>query len=120
MVLNLLTNSVKFTPSGGSVAVRASIEFDRLVIEVRNIGVGISEADLPMVLEPFGQVDNAFNRTGGGTGLGLPLTKKLVELHGGVFVIESVSDQGTVVRVILSPDRVVSLPATPRSANAAA
>lgn len=120
MVLNLLTNSVKFTLSGGSVAVRASIEFDRLVIEVRNIGVGISEADLPMVLEPFGQVDNAFNRTGGGTGLGLPLTKKLVELHGGVFVIESVPDQGTVVRVILSPDRVVSLPATPRSANAAA
>ncbi|MGH6968729.1 MAG: sensor histidine kinase, partial [Stellaceae bacterium] len=107
VVLNLLTNSVKFTPSGGSVAVRASIEFERLVIEVRDTGVGISEDDLPMVLEPFGQVDNAFNRTGGGTGLGLPLTKKLIELHGGVFVIESVPNQGTVVRMILPPDRVV-------------
>lgn len=120
VVLNLLTNSVKFTPAGGSVAVRASIEFDRLVIEVRDTGVGISESDLPMVLEPFGQVDNTFNRSGGGTGLGLPLTKKLVELHGGVFVIESVPNQGTVVRVILPPDRVVSQVPIPRSANAAA
>ena len=120
VVLNLLTNSVKFTPAGGSIAVRASIEFDRLIIEVRDTGVGISESDLPMVLEPFGQVNNAFNRTGGGTGLGLPLTKKLVELHGGVFVIESVPNQGTVVRVILPPDRVVSSTLTPRAANAAA
>jgi len=107
VVLNLLTNSVKFTPSGGSIAVRASVEHGRMIIEVRDTGVGISEADLPMVLEPFGQVDNAFNRSGGGTGLGLPLTKKLVELHGGIFVIESVPNQGTVVRVILPPDRVV-------------
>src|SRR5215469_12883036 len=120
VVLNLLTNSVKFTPAGGSVAVRASIELDRLVIEVRDTGVGISESDLPMVLEPFGQVDNAFNRTGGGTGLGLPLTKKLVELHGGVFVIENVPDHGTVVRAILPPDRVVSSIPAPRSADAAA
>ncbi len=107
ILLNLLTNSVKFTPSGGSVAVRASIEHSRLVFEVRDTGVGISEADLPVVLEPFGQVDNAFNRSGGGTGLGLPLTKKLVELHGGIFVIESVPSQGTLVRVIFPADRVI-------------
>ncbi|MDE2165813.1 MAG: HAMP domain-containing histidine kinase [Alphaproteobacteria bacterium] len=108
ILLNLLTNSVKFTPSGGSVAVRASIEHGRLVFEVRDTGVGISEADLPVVLEPFGQVDNAFNRSGGGTGLGLPLTKKLVEAHGGIFVIESVPNQGTLVRVILPANRVIS------------
>ena len=119
IVLNLLTNSVKFTPPGGSVAVHASIEQDRLVIEVRDTGVGIAEADLPIVLEPFGQVDNAFNRNGGGTGLGLPLTKKLVELHGGVLQIESIPNRGTVVRVILPPDRVVR-PALAQATEAAA
>jgi signal transduction histidine kinase len=121
IVLNLVTNSIKFTPSGGSIAVRASIERGWLVLEMRDTGVGISEEDMPLVLEPFGQVDNAFNRNGGGTGLGLPLTKKLVELHGGRFVIESIKDQGTIVRVSLPPDRVVSRPpAASTKATAAA
>ena len=53
------------------------------MIEVKDTGVGISEEDLPIVFEPFGQVDNAINRKGGGTGLGLPLAKKLVEMHQG-------------------------------------
>ena len=120
IVLNLVTNSVKFTPSGGSVAVRASIERGCLVLEVRDTGVGISEEDLPLVLEPFGQVDNAFNRNGGGTGLGLPLTKKLVEMHGGRFTIESIKNQGTTVRVVLPPDRVVARAAAPAKTTAAA
>jgi two-component system, cell cycle sensor histidine kinase PleC len=121
IVLNLVTNSVKFTPSGGSIAVRASIERGWLVLEVRDTGVGISEEDMPLVFEPFGQVDNAFNRNGGGTGLGLPLTKKLVELHSGRFAIESVRDQGTIVRVSLPPGRVVSRsPAASTKATAAA
>ncbi|SRR5579875_117216 len=119
IVLNLLTNAVKFTPAGGSVSVRAAIEHRQLVIEVRDTGVGIAESDLPIVLEPFGQVDNAFNRSGGGTGLGLPLTKKLVELHGGAFAIESVPNQGTVVRVTLPADRVIP-PASAPPAEVAA
>ncbi|MDE2228846.1 MAG: HAMP domain-containing histidine kinase [Alphaproteobacteria bacterium] len=113
IMLNLLTNSVKFTPAGGSIAVRAAVERGRLAIEVRDTGVGIAEADLQVVLEPFSQVDNAFNRNGGGTGLGLPLTKKLVEAHGGIFEIESVPNQGTIVRIILPPNRVVSNASTP-------
>jgi signal transduction histidine kinase len=119
IVLNLVTNSVKFTPSGGSVAVRAAIEHGWLVLEVRDTGVGISEEDLTLVLEPFGQVDNAFNRNGGGTGLGLPLTKKLVEMHGGRFAIESIKNQGTTVRAAFPPDRVVAR-ATASAAKATA
>ncbi|HZL60518.1 MAG TPA: HAMP domain-containing sensor histidine kinase [Stellaceae bacterium] len=110
VMLNLLSNSVKFTPPGGSVAVRCWIEAGRLVVEVRDTGVGIAEDDLPRALEPFGQVDNAFNRHGGGTGLGLPLTKRLVELHDGTFEIISRAGAGSAVKLTFPPSRTVKTP----------
>jgi len=107
IVLNLLNNSVCFTPAGGTITVKSWIEHERLLIEVKDTGVGISEEDLPIVFEPFGQVDNAFNRKGGGTGLGLPLAKKLVEIHQGTLEILSARGQGTAVRLTFPPHRVV-------------
>jgi len=105
--LNLLSNSVRFTPAGGTITVKSWIEREQLVIEVKDTGVGISEEDLPIVFEPFGQVDNAFNRKGGGTGLGLPLAKKLVEMHQGTLEILSARGHGTAVRLTFPPHRVV-------------
>ncbi len=109
IVLNLLSNSIRFTPAGGTIAVKSWIERERLVIEVKDSGVGISEEDLPIVFEPFGQVNNAYNRKGDGTGLGLPLTKKLVEMHQGSLEILSARGQGTAVRLTFPPHRVVSV-----------
>jgi len=107
ILLNLLSNSIRFTPSGGTITIKAWLDREKLMIEVKDTGVGISEEDLPIVFEPFGQADNAFNRKGGGTGLGLPLTKKLVEMHQGNLEIHSVRDEGTTVRLTFPPHRVL-------------
>jgi PAS domain S-box-containing protein len=98
ILLNLLSNAVKFTPQGGRVTVRAAIDEDnRLRLAVADTGIGIAEKDMPRVLEAFGQVDSTMNRKHAGTGLGLPLTKKLIEMHSGEFAIESAVGQGTTV-----------------------
>ena len=108
IVLNLVSNAIKYTPAGGKVNLGAGIEGDgALAMTVRDTGVGISEADQRKVLEAFVQVDNAPNRAHEGTGLGLPLTKRLVELHGGSLTLESRLGKGTTVRVVLPPDRVM-------------
>jgi signal transduction histidine kinase len=107
ILLNLLSNSIKFTPSGGAVSIRAAIEQGQLMIEVRDTGIGIASEDMARALEPFGQVNNAYNRSGGGTGLGLPLTKKLVELHDGRFTIDSRPGKGTATQITLPPQRVI-------------
>ena len=101
ILINLLSNAVKFTPAGGAVRMGASLDTKSgdLVITVADTGIGISPADIARVMEPFGQVDNAINRRLRGTGLGLPLTKGLVELHGGSFQIESTPGVGTTVTV---------------------
>jgi len=119
VVLNLLSNSIRFTPAGGTVAVKAWLERDRLVIEVKDTGVGIAEEDLQIVFEPFGQMDNAFSRKGGGSGLGLPLTKRLVEMHQGTLEINSVRDTGTSVRLNFPPHRVVGAQRSSGSLTAA-
>ncbi|WP_439816359.1 sensor histidine kinase [Zavarzinia sp. CC-PAN008] len=113
VMLNLLSNALKYTPAGGSVTVSTGLApRDRLLIEVRDTGIGISPDDRDVVLQPFGQVANAQNRTKAGTGLGLPLTKRLVELHGGTMEIDSVPNQGTTVRVYLPADRLILAPTT--------
>ncbi|MGH6929641.1 MAG: sensor histidine kinase, partial [Dongiaceae bacterium] len=84
ILLNLLTNAIKFTPEGGRVMLFATDDGGpEVVLGVSDTGIGIAAADLPRVLEPFGQIENIFTRTHGGTGLGLPLAKMLVALHGG-------------------------------------
>ncbi len=103
VMLNLLSNAVKFTPSGGQVKVTlwANMVDDSISVEVRDTGIGIAPKDISRALAPFGQVDNALSRKYEGTGLGLPLTKKFVELMGGTFNITSEENVGTAVTFTL-------------------
>ncbi len=97
VILNLLSNAVKFTQENGTVAIRAWKDLDTssVMIEIKDTGVGMAPQDLARALAPFGQVDNKLSRRYDGTGLGLPLTKKLVELMRGRFDIKSEIGLGT-------------------------
>ncbi len=96
IVLNLLSNAIKFTPQGGEVAVAARIEDNGdMTISVTDTGIGIAEEDIPKALSAFGQVDSSLSRKFQGTGLGLPLCRSLVELHGGSLTLESKVGEGT-------------------------
>jgi PAS domain S-box-containing protein len=115
ILINLLSNAVKFTPAGGWVTVEIDIEPNgELAILVRDTGIGISEDDLPAVLSPFGQVESSLSRKHAGTGLGLPLVKRLVELHGGTFELLSTEGEGTTAIVRLPSDRVLDREAAAR------
>ncbi len=105
---NLLSNSLKFTPARGQVAILAGITHrGDLAITVSDTGVGIASIDIPTVMAPFGQVESAFQRAHSGTGLGLPLTRALIELHGGTFEIDSVLGKGTTVTLTLPGSRIM-------------
>lgn len=109
VLLNLMTNAVKFTPEGGTLTVETwSNETDGFVFRFRDTGIGIATEDIPMVLTPFGQVESAHSRLQQGTGLGLPLTKSIVELHGGTFELQSEVEVGTTVTVSFPARRVVA------------
>ncbi|HEV2161038.1 MAG TPA: ATP-binding protein [Stellaceae bacterium] len=99
ILINLVSNALKFTPAGGSVTVSARKTAKHMVIEVKDTGIGMAEEDIPAALRPFEQLDNSIARKYGGTGLGLPLTKHLVELLGGRFSITSAIDKGTTVAI---------------------
>ena len=102
VLLNLLSNAVKFTPAGGSISIRAEVRTEELaVIEVADSGIGMSPQDIPIALSAFGQIDSRVARRYEGTGLGLPLSKAIVELHGGLIGIDSKPGIGTKVQVIL-------------------
>jgi len=108
VLLNLLSNAVKFTPAQGNIVVRAEIDGEGLyVLAVSDSGVGIAGADIPKVMAVFGQADSTLARSHEGTGLGLPLARSLVELHGGTFAIESEVGVGTTVTIRLPAGRVV-------------
>ncbi len=100
ILLNLLSNAIKFTPAGGEVRIVAwaDITTDTYMFEVRDSGIGIAPKDISRAMSPFGQVDSAMSRKYEGTGLGLPLTKKFVELMGGKFEIASEVGVGTTIR----------------------
>ena len=104
MLLNLLSNAVKFTPVGGDIAIDVFRRGPDIAISVSDTGIGIRAEDIPKALEPFGQIDSALSRKHQGTGLGLPLTKELAELHGGSLTMESNVDVGTTVTITLPPD----------------
>ena len=107
IVINLLSNAIKFTPAGGTVVVAVEREADHgITIRISDTGIGIKPEDIATVLEPFGQVDSKLNRKYQGTGLGLSLTKALVELHGGALEIESELGVGTTVVVRLPAERL--------------
>ena len=98
MILNLLSNAIKFTPADGEIRLAVSIDDSGdLILEVRDNGIGIAARDFERALEPFSQVDSGLNRKYPGTGLGLPLTKLFVELHGGSMTLESALGEGTTV-----------------------
>jgi two-component system cell cycle sensor histidine kinase PleC len=96
IMLNLLSNSIKFTPEGGKIAIHAETLPDGgTQISVADSGIGIEPEELIRILEPFGQVGTSQTADQTGTGLGLPIVQSLAELHGGQMWIESVPDKGT-------------------------
>jgi PAS domain S-box-containing protein len=107
MVLNLLSNAVKFTPEGGSVRIAAATNATGFSIVVSDTGIGIAPEDLERVLQPFQQVDGSLQRKYEGTGLGLPLSKRMAELHGGALEIESALGNGTNATLRFPPERIV-------------
>jgi signal transduction histidine kinase len=105
VLLNLLSNAIKFTPEGGAARVEARCQGDMVSIAVSDTGIGISDSDIPRVLERFGQVETSLSRRYDGSGLGLPIAKRLVELQGGSFSIQSEVGVGTTVTVTFMTDR---------------
>ena len=99
IVLNLLSNACKFTPEDGRISLAFEAAPEGLRLAVRDTGVGMTEAQIDKALELFGQVDNMLTRTQQGTGLGLPMVKRLTQLHGGKLTIDSKPGHGTVVMV---------------------
>jgi PAS domain S-box-containing protein len=121
ILLNLLSNAIKFTELGGAIDVvvrrarNGGVDF-----VVRDTGCGMTQGEVEIALELFGQVDGGLARRHEGTGLGLPLARKLAELHGGSLTVESVKGHGTVVTVALPPTRAAPMPPTPPGATSEA
>jgi two-component system cell cycle sensor histidine kinase PleC len=105
VLLNLLSNSIKFTPRGGRITVLATLEAgpqgERVRVGVRDTGIGISEQDMARLARPFEQIESQLSKTQQGSGLGLALTKSLVEMHAGSLNIESAPGKGTTVSFTL-------------------
>jgi signal transduction histidine kinase len=108
ILINLLTNAVKFTPASGSVRLEGALQPDgSYVLNVIDTGIGMSEEEVAVALVPFGQNESAMNGRHTGTGLGLPLAKAMVELHGGSLRVHSAPRQGTSIGLTFPADRVV-------------
>ncbi|MGZ9099743.1 MAG: sensor histidine kinase, partial [Brevundimonas sp.] len=117
VVLNLISNAVKFTPEGDHIVVAISREDDeRLRVAVTDTGIGIAAEDLARLARPFEQVEGQHSKTTQGTGLGLALTKSLIEMHGGTLTINSEPGRGTTVGF----DLPIRRPAAPVQAEARA
>jgi len=111
MLLNLLSNAIKFTPKGGVVSVQAHrAPAGGVVVCVRDTGIGIPPDMIALAFEAFRQVDSHLSREVEGTGLGLPLVKKLIELHGGEVRLESVLKKGTSVFLSFPASRCAAIP----------
>ncbi len=101
IVLNLVSNAIKFTERGGHVTVSAGVDGARLLLRITDTGVGIAADDLKRIGDPFFQAGKTYQRRHEGTGLGLSIVKSLVTLHGGEMSIESKIDEGTTVTIAL-------------------
>jgi signal transduction histidine kinase len=108
ILLNLMSNAIKFTEPCGSVVVAVRRHSDGgIVFEVRDTGPGMTPEEIVTALEPFGQVDAGHTRQYEGTGLGLPLARRLAELHGGSLHLSSTKGWGTIATLTLPASRVV-------------
>jgi PAS domain S-box-containing protein len=108
ILLNLLSNAVKFTPLGGHVTVQATmIEGGTMRIAVIDDGIGMTAEEVELAMQPFRQVNSNLARRSEGTGLGLPLTKAFVELHGGTLMLESTPGEGTTASIVFPRERVL-------------
>ena len=109
VILNLMSNAVKFTPPGGRITLRAELDKTKGVkIAVADTGIGMSKEEMEVALEQFGQIDSELSRQHEGTGLGLPIARSLVELHGGELEVDSKPQAGTTVTIWLPLKRVVA------------
>jgi PAS domain S-box-containing protein len=109
ILINVLNNAVKFTDKGGEIEVFGGLnEEGEMEIQVKDTGIGIAEEDMEDVFRVFGQAESSMDRRFEGAGLGLPLTKALVELHGGDFRLESELGVGTTVFISFPKDRLVN------------
>jgi signal transduction histidine kinase len=106
MLLNLVNNAVKFTPSGGAIEIGARLDPEGFILAVRDNGIGIAEADLDRVLEPFVQAETTLSRRQEGTGLGLALVKAMIEIHGGRLRLESQLGKGTSAELVFPAERI--------------
>jgi signal transduction histidine kinase len=107
ILLNLISNAIKFTPPEGRVTLSARRLVDRVEIKVHDSGIGMTAEEIPIALSPFGQVDSSLSRKYEGTGIGLPLSRRLAQLLGGDLTIESQKATGTTVCVQI-PDRAAA------------
>ena len=123
ILLNLLSNAVKFTPEGGKITVAARLAGDMVEIAVADTGIGIAPEDHAAVFEEFKQVGTDYTRKAEGTGLGLALTRKFVELHGGTMRLESEPGKGstfffTLLLRLAAPDAAATSASTPTQSGA--
>ena len=107
IILNLMTNAIKFSHPEHTVGLAWLIDDQSLILEVRDTGIGMTEASIAVALEPFGQIADSLTRDHEGAGLGLPICRRLAELHGAQLKIESKKDVGTTVRVTFPPERTI-------------
>jgi len=107
ILMNLLTNAIKFTPAGGRIVLGAeAMPCGGIEIAVADTGIGMTAEQIERAFEPFVQIDNKFNRQYDGTGLGLTLSRRLIELHGGNLKIESTPGIGTTARIYIPAGRI--------------
>ncbi len=111
IVVSLLSNAVKFTDRGGTVTLNAWCRADSgYVIQIADTGIGMALEDIPKALAPFGQIDSDLNRRYEGAGIGLPLTKALVEMHSGSMDVQSKLGVGTTVTIRFPAERIGAVP----------
>jgi signal transduction histidine kinase len=109
VLLNLITNAVKFTAPGGTIELSCTVDHRGLAVTITDDDIGISAEHIDRVLEPFEQVDSSLSRSHQGTGLGLPLVKVIMEAHGGRLALRSAKGVGTQVTITFPPERIVSV-----------
>lgn len=108
VLINLLSNAVKFTPAGGRIEIQARADADgTFVLSVADTGIGMTPEGIAIALEPFGQVEGSLARKYEGTGLGLPLARRLTEMHDATLKIESELGLGTTVLIRFPKERVL-------------